>query len=237
MKKFIVLLSLMFSILGSIVSHADEWRQDSNGWQYVYSDGTFVKNSWLDDPGSGKRYHFDQNGYMQFGVVNVDGKEYYFNDAGELQRNRLIPDGRTLDYNGEIIDNVNDGITMLIAWISDVKVGNGKAISVGITNLCDKTITIKNDCRMISNGNVYTLYLYDVNTHGFYEEKTINPKEQVIMNFIDHNKSEFYIDKSSVLMLRMVINGSEYTCNTTGQNEYVLHASSEKLKELDREIN
>ena len=89
MKKFIVILSLVFSILGSIVSLADEWRQDSNGWQYVYSDGTFAKNSWLNVSGSGKRYHFDKNGYMQSGVVNVDGKEYYFNDAGELQSNRL----------------------------------------------------------------------------------------------------------------------------------------------------
>ena len=90
---------------------------------------------------------------------------------------------------------------------------------------------------MISNGNVYTLYLYDANTHEFYGEKTINPKEQVIMNFIDHNKSEFYIDKRSVLMLRTVINDSEYTCNAVGQNEYVLHASSEKLKELNSKIN
>ena len=91
--------------------------------------------------------------------------------------------------------------------------------------------------KQVSNGNVYTLYLYDANTHEFYEEKTINPKEQVIMNFIDHNKSEFYIDKSSALVLRIVINDSEYTCTAVGQNEYVLHASSEKLKELNREIN
>ncbi len=49
-EKFIVMVSLVFSVLGSIVSYADEWKQDSNGWQYVYNDGTVLRDNWFEDP-------------------------------------------------------------------------------------------------------------------------------------------------------------------------------------------
>jgi hypothetical protein len=53
MKKLIVLVSLVFSIFGSIVSYADEWKQDSAGWQYVLNDGSSLKYKWFKEPGTG----------------------------------------------------------------------------------------------------------------------------------------------------------------------------------------
>jgi len=187
MKKFIAILSLVFSILGSIVSYADEWKQDSTGWQYVHNDGTVVKDSWFKDPDTGERYHFDSNGYMQLGIVNVEGIEYYFNEKGALLRNTLIPDGRIADCNGEIVNDVNDGVTFLLAWLPDVKVGNSKIITVSIKNICNKPIIIENECKIVTNEKVTTLYLYNPDTHGFYDERAINPNETVNMSFIDHN--------------------------------------------------
>lgn len=75
----------------SNVSYANEWKQDSTGWQYVRNDGTVVRDGWINTPESGEYYYFDSNGYMQTGIVNMEGKEYYFNDAGVIQTSVLIP--------------------------------------------------------------------------------------------------------------------------------------------------
>ena len=161
MKKFIVMVCLVFSVLGSIVSYADEWKQDSTGWQYVYNDGTVLRDNWFTDPETGEIYHFDSNGYMQTGIVNVEGKDRYFNDSGVLLVNGLIPDGRMADRNGEIINDVNDGVTFLVAWLPDMKVGNSKVVSVGIKNISNKPVTVKNNCNIKTNDKTTTLSLYN----------------------------------------------------------------------------
>jgi hypothetical protein len=237
MKKLIVLVSLVFSIFGSIVSFADEWKQDSTGWKYVYNDGTFVKEKWFNNPGTDEYYHFDSNGYMQSGVVNLDGVEYYFNDSGVLQRNIILSDGRRTDDYGVMFSDVNDGITIQQVWLTNVKVGNSIGVTVGIKNICDKPITFKKYCNIIRDGNVTPLYLYDKDTKSFYEEKTINPNETIVLNYIDQNKSEFYTDESSYIELMLQIDNNLYKCTSKIRTLRILHASAEKLKELGYAIN
>ncbi len=228
MKKFIVIVSLFFSIMGSTVSYADEWKQDSTGWQYVHNDGTVVKDDWFKDPGTGEHYHFDANGYMQVGIVNVEGKDHYFNETGVLQRNTLIPDGRIADCNGEIINDVNDGVTFLLAWLTDVKVGNSKIVTVSIKNICNKPIIIKNLCNIVTNDKVTALYLYNPDESSFYDERTINPNETVNLSFIDRNVSEFYTDESSFIVLTTKIDNLLHLCYSD-EHSAVVHESQEEL--------
>lgn len=229
MKKFIVMVSLLFSVLGSIVSYADEWKQDSNGWQYVYSDGTVLRDNWYNDPETGKNYHFDSNGYMQTGIVNIEGKDRYFKDSGELLVNGLIPDGRMADRNGEIFSDVNDGVTFMVAWLPDVKVGNSKIVSVGIKNIGNKSVTVKNRCDITTNEKTTMLSLYNPDTHGFYDERTINPNETVNMSFINPNLNEFYTDESSEIMFPVQIDGIQLFCYVNEHVSVIMHKSQEEL--------
>ncbi len=229
MKKFIVMMSLVFSVLSSIVSYADEWKQDSTGWQYVYNDGTVLKDNWFTDPETGEHYHFDSNGYMQTGIVNIEGKDRYFNDSGVLLVNGLIPDGRMADRNGEIINDVNDGVTFLVVWLSDVKVGNSKVISVGIKNISNKPVTVKNKCNITTNDKTTTLSLYNPDTHSFYNERTVNSNETVNMSFINPNLSEFYTDESSIIVFPVQIDGKELLCYVNEHVAVIMHKSQEEL--------
>ena len=59
------------------------WKQDSKGWWYSYSDGSYAKNQWVK---SGKSwYYFGNNGYMVTGWKQIDKKWYYFNKGGVMQ--------------------------------------------------------------------------------------------------------------------------------------------------------
>lgn len=88
----------------SISSYASDWKQDSRGWQYQYSEGNvhhgwLSKNNnwyWFDSAGymvanqfldlNGKKFYFDSNGVMQTGWSQAhDGYWYYFNYSGEMQ--------------------------------------------------------------------------------------------------------------------------------------------------------
>lgn len=237
MKKLIVLVSLVFSIFGSIVSYADEWKQDSTGWQYVLNDGSSLKDRWFEDPGTSQNYHFDSNGYMQSGVVTVEGKEYYFNESGMLQTSVVIPDGRMSSSTGEIFKDVNDGVTFLITWATDVKVGNGKAVLIAIKNICDKPITIKSNLKIVRNEKMKDLYLFNPDSHSFYEERTINPNEAVGMNFVAPNISEFYTDETSFIVIPVVIGNKEYSCYVYTRTKITLHESTERLNEIGSVIN
>lgn len=80
------------------------WKQDERGWWLQKPDGSYPKLEWVMN--KNKWYHFDKNGYMQSGWIEVkkikyflnpsgvmvsndwsiqNGKWYYFNDSGAMQ--------------------------------------------------------------------------------------------------------------------------------------------------------
>jgi uncharacterized repeat protein (TIGR02543 family) len=70
---------------GSIPSHAvstGTWQQDSTGYWYRYTDGTWPANEWKEI--NGKWYHFNENGYMQTGWILDNGKWYYLDGSGAM---------------------------------------------------------------------------------------------------------------------------------------------------------
>lgn len=58
------------------------WKEDSKGYKYQFSDGTFAHSSWLSL--DNKWYHIDSLGYMQKGWLK-DGDDWYYLDTGNGQ--------------------------------------------------------------------------------------------------------------------------------------------------------
>lgn len=67
---------------------AGQWKSNSTGKWYEYSDGSYIKNDWLND--GGKWYHFNSYGYMQTGWQETTAPEseqvnwYYFDASGAM---------------------------------------------------------------------------------------------------------------------------------------------------------
>lgn len=59
------------------------WVQDSKGWWYRKSDGSYPKSTWqqLD----GEWYYFNESGYAVTGWQQIDGKWYYFGINCKMQ--------------------------------------------------------------------------------------------------------------------------------------------------------
>lgn len=51
------------------------------GIKWQNSDGTWAINTWVE--ANGRRYHTDENGALQTGMVNIEGQTYYFYGTGE----------------------------------------------------------------------------------------------------------------------------------------------------------
>lgn len=64
--------------------YAGEWKQDTTGWWYQNTDGTYPVNKWewLDgnQDGVAESYYFDGNGYMLANVITPDG--YRVSESG-----------------------------------------------------------------------------------------------------------------------------------------------------------
>ncbi|MEY8354827.1 hypothetical protein AALB39_15920 [Lachnospiraceae bacterium 54-53] len=58
------------------------WQQDTDGWKYRNSDGSFAKGCFaaVDD----KWYYFDQEGYMTKGWQQVGDDWYFFDSSGSM---------------------------------------------------------------------------------------------------------------------------------------------------------
>ena len=71
-KKILSLLgvSLTMSIFLSSTSLAGQWQQDSKGWWYQEDNGSYQVNDWKEI--EGKRYHFNQKGYMDIGWKKIN---------------------------------------------------------------------------------------------------------------------------------------------------------------------
>ncbi len=59
------------------------WEQTPSGqWKYIYSDGTYAVDQWLEI--KGYWYHFDRNGIMQTGWLKDGGNKFYLDPSGAM---------------------------------------------------------------------------------------------------------------------------------------------------------
>ncbi|GLC78663.1 hypothetical protein [Lacrimispora brassicae] len=236
MKKFIILLSLIFCLTGSIVSYAGGWTQDSKGWKYIEDNGAMLADTWFQDPSNKCYYHFDSNGYMSTGIVNIDGITFCFTKDGVLQFNGKTSDGRFVDGKGQVIDDVNDGYTFILSSMTENKVGYNRLLVMSIKNECNKPFTIKPTCWILREGQKKTLYLYDTETRTFCNERIIKPDETLTISYVvDSDISEFYVDESSRLQMYFVFNNEDFSCSGKLGIPNRGHYSEETLKNYNIE--
>ena len=91
MKK---LFSLLFAVVISmsaltVTSYADKWKKTSDGYVYVYSDGSKAEKGWLTV--DGKKYYIQKDGTRKTGWMTAsNGTKYYFDKNGVLARNKQV---------------------------------------------------------------------------------------------------------------------------------------------------
>ena len=96
---------LLFNFFFPVLVYAQEegtWTLDEKGkhWQYMYSPGNPVKDSWFEY--DGKEYYLDKNGNMKTGWVTdqSDGNKYYLGEDGAKCKNMFVPDGTYVGEDG-----------------------------------------------------------------------------------------------------------------------------------------
>ncbi|MCI8659019.1 MAG: hypothetical protein HFG54_02055 [Lachnospiraceae bacterium] len=79
-KRAIIIMALtgVLALASSFCSFAGEWKQDTTGWFYQNTNGSYLSGGW----------------YW------VDGKSYYFNDRGYCLTATTTPDNYTVDDSG-----------------------------------------------------------------------------------------------------------------------------------------
>ena len=123
MKRKVFLGLLAGALLMAIPTYAATggWKRDNNGWWYQFSDGSYVRSSWLSI--NNVRYYMNGSGYMQTGWLK-DGKDWYYLDTnngdmkvgwvnvnntwyymnpfndGRMDANTYTPDGYFVDASG-----------------------------------------------------------------------------------------------------------------------------------------
>ena len=122
MKRFLAMLLVLTTLCTLMVSvaSAGKWMQDSTGWWYKESNGSYpastwkkIKNVWYHfnpsgymDTGwltlNGKTYHLASSGAMDTGWKQIGNDWYYFNNSGEMVTNSTV-DGYTLGADGKMV--------------------------------------------------------------------------------------------------------------------------------------
>lgn len=67
------------------------WKKDSVGWWYQFSDGSYPTNCWKNI--NGAWYHFNSKGYMETGWISSGGTWYYLNTNGAMVASQWVYDG------------------------------------------------------------------------------------------------------------------------------------------------
>ena len=110
MKKSKILITMIALLtFMTIPVHAKGWKQDSKGWWYEYTNGTYASNRW--EKIDGKWYAFDKQGYMRTGWFQENGK-WYFGVNGDMKRGCQIKGTNGNWYQFEedgryVLDNIN----------------------------------------------------------------------------------------------------------------------------------
>ena len=81
--KRILAIAIAFALTLLVTTAFAGWEQDSTGWWYKHSDGSYPASAWEKIDGSW--YWFNGNGYMVTGLQTIQGVQYYFANSGAMQ--------------------------------------------------------------------------------------------------------------------------------------------------------
>lgn len=214
MKKLLVLLiSATIAISSTIVSFAGEWKQDSVGWWYQNDDGSYVKNDWLTLGDA--RYRFDSNGYMQTGLIEVNGIKHFFDNDGRMMFNGNTPEGYRIDFDGRVIDENTPGINFSIVWTSEEN-GASKLLACRFINEGKTEITVNPIVEVNTGGMIKKFYLIDLKTLTPCDYGVVPANNQKTnFAFVSEDYQQFTFNESSTLKFTVGCNSFENTYNYT----------------------
>lgn len=160
----------------------------------------------------------------------------YTNDNGTVLKESWYMDRSNdskyyFDSNGRIFNSLNDGITLALASATETNVESSNVLSVSIKNQCDKTFTVQSYCELGSQGNEYRLYLYDPDTHSFYDNKIVKPNEMVTLCFMTQDLSKFPIDNWNYVRLNYNCENKEFWSETWIGGVKRLNLSEQEFKD------
>ena len=85
--------------LNGSTAASGSWKQDSAGWGYLNSDGSWPAKSWQSI--DGRWYFFNEAGYMAAGWILWNGKYYYCDpQSGRMLAGETTPDGYKVGADG-----------------------------------------------------------------------------------------------------------------------------------------
>lgn len=199
MKKLLVLLmSASIAISSTIVSFAGEWIQDDVGWWYQNDDGSYVKNDWLTL--GDRKYHFDSNGYMQTGLIEVNGIKHYLYTDGSLTYNWNTPEGYRVDNDGRILDDNTPGMIFTVIWSAGQKLINTNLIVCRFVNEGKMDIVVDPVVVVETNGKVKNLRMFDMKTLTYCDQGIVPAnKQDTDFAFIADEHQQFYTNDNSTL--------------------------------------
>lgn len=82
------------------------WQNDEGRWWWLNADSTYVKNDWLQV--DGKRYYFDNHGWMCTGWLELGGAWYYLKPDGSMASNEILAI-ESSEYGKELYAFATDG--------------------------------------------------------------------------------------------------------------------------------
>lgn len=72
MKKKVLVVAAMMSLVMALPAFAAGWKQDAKGWWYENDNGSYKQNEWFTEA-DGKAYYFGMDGYMLTNTTTPDG--------------------------------------------------------------------------------------------------------------------------------------------------------------------
>lgn len=212
MKKFLVLLmTANITLCSTIVSFAGEWKQDNIGWWYQNDDGSYVKNDWLSL--NDEDYHFDQNGYMQTGLVEVNGIKRYFYTDGRMTYNWETPEGYKVDVEGRVIDKNSPGINFSAVWATGTDKNTSDLLVFKLINDGSVDITIDPVAEINTDGMIRRLRMYDINTLTPCDYGIVPPGQGISFVFMVDRYQQFSFNENSTLNFTV-------TCDSFNKSYY-----------------
>lgn len=76
------------------------WKQDEKGWWFQKTDGSYPKNEWIMN--NNIWYHFDPEGYMQTGWIELNNLKYFLNaDGSMISNNWSLQNGKWFFFSSD----------------------------------------------------------------------------------------------------------------------------------------
>ncbi|WP_313069742.1 hypothetical protein [Lacrimispora sp.] len=199
MRKFLALLmSVIITMSSTIISFAGEWKQDNVGWFYQNDDGSHVKDDWLTL--GDRKYHFDSNGYMQTGLIEVNGIKHYLYTDGSLTYNWNTPEGYRVDNDGRILDDNTPGMIFSVIWGSGQKLVKTNLVVCRFVNEGKMDIVVDPVAVVITNGKTKNLRMFDMKTLTYCDQGIVPAnKQETDFVFITDEHQQFYTNDNSTL--------------------------------------